>query len=470
MVRRAGGRVVVGAFLGYALISAGCTAARGQVLARPGWAGSGLTVTQWWRSAVIFAVDPENAGQAGALLLRLTGELDDLQVLGVDAMLLRGVDAAGTPTSPEQGRVSAAYGSLEQFDALLEEASRRRVRVIVEVPATLKEEDLAAAARFWLSRGVGGLFLGQVSEPPMSPGGTGAGQGSSTDLAAGVANSGAAAAGYAGAKGALLRKLLHSYVGDRILVGEAATQTQAVAGGPEMLLKTIRGFGPGQVVDVAAVRTSVADARAGAVGRSGPVSVVQLDPAGAAVSGDGAKARLAVLAMMPGGIALREGESGAGPGAEAASAKEAQAARDQAALAQATSPAAVGNVKRAIARREAGEPPRYAGDGVFAWAERMIGLHRGSAAMLRGQQTLLNLDDKGAVVSVWREQAGPVLCEIVNLRDTSTELSLTAGFADMRLRGSFLKPVARTDAGMGAVPLSRVKLPPYGVFVGELGR
>ncbi len=437
-----------------------------QVLARPGWAGSGLTVTQWWHNAVLFEVVAEPSSQAGTLLPRLTGELDDLQVLGVDAVLLRGIDGAPTSASLEQGRVAPAYGTLEQFDGLLAEASRRRVRVLVEVPPTLQQADLAAAARFWLSRGVSGLFLaGGESEPAASGSAPGPTQANSP---AGPAVS--AGTGYSGIKATLLRSVLHGYVGDRILIAEAGSQTAPAAGGPEMVLRSIRGFGPGQAVDVASVRSSLSDARAGAGSRGNSVSVVQLDPAVAAVTGDAAKARVAVLAMVAGGIALREGETGAGPEAQAADAKLAQAAKDQAALAAATSPAGVGNVKRAIARREAGEPPRFAGDAVFTWAERMIGLHRGSAAMLRGQQTLLNVDEQGAVVSVWRAQAGPVLCEIVNLRNAPVELSLASGFADMHLRGSFLRPVARTDTGMGAMPLSRVKLPPYGVFVGELGR
>ncbi len=402
-----------------------------QTLARPGWVGSGLTVAQWWRGAVLFEVFPEGDGA----LSRVTRELDDLQVLGVDALLLRGVDA-GAASAGVQGRLAGAYGTLEQFDELLAQASRRRIRVVVEVPGALEGEALTGAARFWLSRGVSGVLLGA------------GGQG-------------------AAAKEAMLRGVLRGYVGDRVLLGEGDEAT-AGRGGPEMVLRTIRGFGAGGAVDVGAVRASLAEASG--AGRGGAERVAQIDPAAGEASGESAKARISVLLMAPGGVALRAGETGEGPEAEAAAARRAQEAKDREALAAATSPAAVGNVKRAIARRGAGEPPRYAGDAVFAWAERMIGLHRGSPAMLRGQQTLLNFDAEGAIVSVWRGASGPVLCEVVNLRGEPVKLSLQQGFAGMGLRGVFLRPVARTDAGMGAMPLGRVRLPGYGVYLGELGR
>ena len=436
-----------------------------QTLARPGWAGSGLKVTAWWRNAVLFEVSPASfavaPGQAAAVneLADLMGRLDDLQALGADAVLLRGVDREGAAGA---GRVTESYGTLDQLDDLLREAGRRRIRVLVELPGSLGGDVLRAAARFWLSRGVSGVFLSSAADGvqtgavlPRSSGGASASSVIAPDPAAGQA--------------AMLREVLRGYAGERVLlVGETGAGGEA-PGGAEMTSVLLRGFVAGQATDVAAVRQSLLAARAAAGGRRGG-TVARIDSEAGLASGAAAEARASVLLMIAGGVALRTSEAGEGPGAQAMAASRAQEAKDQAALAAATSPAGVSNVKRAIAARAGVEPPRFAGDEVFRWTERMIGLHRGNAAMLEGEQMLLDRDSQGAIVSVWRGRAGQVLCEVVNLRDAPVEISLAQDFAGMHVHGSFLKPVARTDAGMGAMPLARVKLPGYGVFLGELGR
>ncbi len=497
------------------LLAAGVPA---QTLARPGWAGSGLTVSAWWRNAVLFEVSPgtplvsevaqsgpaaATAGPAvttsGPMLAGLLLRLDDLQTLGADAMLLRNIDRGidHGATMGGSGRVAETYGTMDQFDELLEQASRRRIRVLVELPASLDGEALRAAARFWLSRGVSGIYFKSATDGAAGSGmdAASAGKGASvaatapsvvSDEAAG-SDTKAGASGNAGlaskeaAQIRILREVLRSYVGERVLLENAggeepssATASGVAAGGaaggaPEMLLSTIRGFAEEQPVDVTAVRQSVAGAQGRSNGRRG-VRVAEIDPRAPAVRGAAAEARAAVLLMAAGGVALRTGEAGEGPEAQAAAAAKLQEAKDVAALAGATSPAAVSNVKRAIAQRQGEEPPRFAGDAVFQWTARMIGLHRGSPAMLLGTQTLLDHDKEGAVVSVWRGRGGQVLCEVVNLRDAPVELTLAQEFTAMHERGSFLRPVARTDAGMGAMPLARVKLPAFGVFLGELGR
>ena len=110
------------------------------------------------------------------------------------------------------------------------------------------------------------------------------------------------------------------------------------------------------------------------------------------------------------------------------------------------------------------------GDETFVWYSRMIGLHRGNAAMLGGEQTLLNVDDTGALAAVWQPRAGQPLVAVVCLREAPCKLNLTEDFAKMRMHGLFLRAVLRTDRGMGAMPLGNVSLPGNGVYVGQLGR
>src|ERR1700676_5001229 len=68
-----------------------------QTLARPGWVGSGMTPNVWWRHAIVYAVDlgaSESASaSAGGGLKAVAGRMDALQTLGVDAVLLRGLQA-----------------------------------------------------------------------------------------------------------------------------------------------------------------------------------------------------------------------------------------------------------------------------------------------------------------------------------------------------------------------------------------
>ncbi len=142
-----------------------------QTLARPGWQGSGLTVESWWRSAILYQVDPltfqnTRADGFGGDLSGLGQSLDYIQSLGVDVLVLspfplepasahRPINSAATPP------FNASYGTEEDLAALVQEASRRRMRVLVNLPfnSTLSEEETTDAARFWLSRGIAGLRL-----------------------------------------------------------------------------------------------------------------------------------------------------------------------------------------------------------------------------------------------------------------------------------------------------------------------
>jgi alpha-glucosidase len=132
-----------------------------QTLAHKGWAGSGLTVDPWWKNAVFYEVDPllfqDSNGDGFGDLNGITERLDYLQALGVDALVLSPlplVFGGGKGQAFE-----ARYGTEEEFDRLEQEASRRKMRLIVDLPLSSSETapEMLSAARFWLSRGVGGL-------------------------------------------------------------------------------------------------------------------------------------------------------------------------------------------------------------------------------------------------------------------------------------------------------------------------
>jgi hypothetical protein len=117
-----------------------------QTLARPGWAGSGLTQETWWQNAVFYRVQPKNFqdsdGDGTGDLRGIAQRLDYLQSLGVDAIVLESpFDDAG-------------------FDDLLSEATSRHVRIIVELAPHHEggAQQALAEARSWLTRGAAGLY------------------------------------------------------------------------------------------------------------------------------------------------------------------------------------------------------------------------------------------------------------------------------------------------------------------------
>ena len=150
-----------------------------QTLARPGWAGSGMTATVWWKHAVVYAVDTHSEGG----LKRVAARMDAMQAMGVDAVLLRGVQS-GTDAA-----IDPAAGTMEDFDAVLLEASKHTLRVLVELTPKSASDDISGVARFWLSRGVAGFHL-------------------------------VAAAGDDGTQMKQLRALAKGYVGERVMIGD----------------------------------------------------------------------------------------------------------------------------------------------------------------------------------------------------------------------------------------------------------
>ena len=413
--------------------------ARAQTLARPGWAGSGMKVAQWWRNSVIVEVSPESAG-AGTVLGHTRLQLGDLQTLGTDALLLRGLDA-GSAGKVGEPQLAGNYGTMDEFDQLMREASGRRMRLMVELPAGLTGDALLGDARFWLNRGVSGLALPAEAS------------GSDETVRA-------------------LRGVLHGYVGERVLAAESAggAASARVGSGADLVFTVLPGFGAGaQATDVAAVRTAID----GAARRGGSgASVASVDPKAPAVTGGEAKARATALLMARGSVALRAQDVGVGPEEEARLQEAERDAAEKRAIETATSPAAASNARRAAAARKAAAASalELPGDATFSWYSRMIGMHRGNPAMLGGEQTLVDEDEKGALVSVWQGRGGQPLVAVVNLHAEPCTMDLKDEFEHLRLRGLFLRTVVRTDPGMGAMPLGKVSLPGYGVYFGQLGR
>jgi hypothetical protein len=151
-----------------------CRPADAQTLAKKGWIGSGITVESWWNGAVLYQLDPvsfqDSTGDGFGDLPGIVQRLDYLQSLSIDAILLSPLELQPDSTVPFDPK----YGTAEDFDALIQQASLHKIRVFVDLPfgPAHTAQQLLNEARFWLSRGVAGLRLTPeptASTAPLSP-------------------------------------------------------------------------------------------------------------------------------------------------------------------------------------------------------------------------------------------------------------------------------------------------------------
>ena len=156
------------------------------MLARPGWAGSGVSAETWWRTAVFYRLDParfqDSGGTGKGNLVGLAERLEYLQALGVDALILDG------------------QHDTQGLDDLIRSASEHHLRVLLTLSPAMQAGDrqaLLATIHGWLGAGAAGVWV-----PP--PG------------AQGVAGNG----GYAGLVAAL-NAMLRSFPGGRVLLAGA---------------------------------------------------------------------------------------------------------------------------------------------------------------------------------------------------------------------------------------------------------
>jgi hypothetical protein len=362
-----------------------CVWMQGQTLAQPGWRGSGMNVSVWWKHAVVYAVDLHK----GDGLKGVMNRMDAMQALGADAVLLSGLQS-GTAAG-----IDAAAGTMDDFDAVLREASNRSLRVLVELKPATASVDVSGVARFWLSRGVAGFRL-------------------------------VSAEGDDGTQMRQLRAAAKSYVGERVMIGDAAQVNVAAAkghgyDGPQLVVDASIAVAP---LDVAAIRKAIE--KNDAMSKAG-VGVPMLATAEGAGGGpELGKVVATLLLSSRGGTMIREGQEGSGEGE----------------------------------------------DSLAGWYRKVSALVRSNEAVKTGTNEVLNLDDQNAVAWVRRPATvsyhNPAVVFVCNMTDKPVTLSLTAEMAKLKLKGTFLRKLLRSDVVLGSVSLNAVKLGPYAVYVGEL--
>lgn len=405
------------------------TAGHTQTLARPGWAGSGMTAAPWWKHPLVYRADPRAFGG----LHGLAEHMDYVHSLGVDALLLTslGQDASRA--------IDPALGTMDDFDEIIRRASQFNIRVLVELNA--HAADLNAASRLWLVHGVAGFYAPQASAAQLAD----------------------------------LRRSEAGFAGQRIVIGDLAAaepqtapQTepkpapQAARSTDTPQLVTDGRAGTQDKLSAAAIRPALEAAQQLAdQGRTVPLLFSDSPSLKRSLTryGDGThdapigKAVAAMLLTTRASTMLYSGqELGLADGANEIAFEEAKKGEQPAPGSE-----AAGNAS---------------GTSLLNWYRQLIALAHSNRTIGSGAITVLNHDDQNVLAWIRRPQsvssATPVIVVIENLSAQPVTLSLKADTQRLRLKGSFLRTLLRSDNAMGAMHLDGMTLEPYAVFIGEL--
>lgn len=438
-----------------------------QTLARPGWAGSGLTAQSWFKHAIFYEIDTrtfqDSNGDGVGDIRGVTQRIEYIHSLGVDAILIKplgGVQAAGS-SSP----MDPSLGTFDDLDDLTLQASRLKIRILLELPGADP-----SLARFWLNRGIAGFYV---------PG----------DAAVNAVSLQA------------VRKLLLSFVGQRVLITDAdvsgSTATKHALNELMLYRADLNASAPG---------SSVADLRM-ALDRSqvlvrGVTPVLEilntLAPAPSAAEDPGLlKISLAAVLLNRSASLIVAGQE---LGLMSAPTRDAPmpwgqpptATAEQDDAPKPPKPAApavaspdrytrfIPYVRPAAAKKPAvPDPASVAGQEAnpgspLNFYRRLSLLHHGGSAIFDGAETVLDHDAQNALIWVRRpatpSSANPTIVVACNLSGEPIMLSLSSDMTRLKLRGNFLRTLVRSDDAIGGISIDPLTVPAYGTYVGELRR
>ncbi|WP_176441538.1 alpha-amylase family glycosyl hydrolase [Granulicella rosea] len=498
--------------------------ASAQMLARPGWAGSGITTDAWWNQAVFYQIDPlsfqDSNGDGFGDLKGILARLDYIQSLGVDAILLSPLEphppavttAAGTTTAAHGEQVfDPTYGTNEDFDALVQQAAARKIRVLVDLPLSGAQtvDALTGVARFWLTRGVAGLRLVRDAG----------------DQAAGVT---ALTPFQIADRVRALRALANGFAGQRILVGDliaespatpwsAAAVPASAPPAPAPAAPSRRGnrmrrggtvasaqpdqpaYGPSDSQPQLQVDSHIAllpamhaaDLRQALTLATqplhgpGPAPVLASDANGRTRSmdryADGkndlniARMLAAVLLTAKTSTLLYFGQE---LGMTTGTAKPASGSSTESSPMQwgAKSPFTTGTpwldspASAATVNVEAEEADPQS---LLRWYRQLSTMHHGNPVLRDGAMTILPTTNPDVVAWARRPLKGEALPVVVicNLSGAEVKLSMKEELAKAQLHGFFFRTLMRSGVDAivaGPASVDAVTLPPYGTYIGEL--
>lgn len=371
-----------------------------------------MSATTWWKHAVVYRADPRSFGG----LHGLAEHLDYLRTLGSDALLLcsLGGDA--------HQAIDPAVGSMDDADEVVRRASQENIRVLVELDAS--SPDMAARARLWLAHGVAGFYAAKANAAQLAE----------------------------------IQSLANNFAGQRIVIGDLDTAgTQNL---PQL----------------------VADARAGTQEKLAASAIRPALEAAQQMADEGRSVPL----LLSDGPTLKRSMSRYSDGTH-----DVEIAKSVAAMLMTTKAGtmlfsgqelglAEGTKEISFAIPKKGEQPAPASvaaeetnlASLLNWYRQLTALAHSNRTIGSGAITVLNHDDQNVLAWVRRPPsaslATPAIVVIENLSAQPVTISLKADVQRLRLRGSFLRSLLRSDGGMGAMHLDGMTLAPYAVFIGEL--
>ena len=423
-----------------------------QVLARPGWAGSGINPDAWWKYPVIYHVNPINFDPTGGSGLHgVAQHLDYIQSLGVDALLLTEIPL--DPAHPQS--IDPAIGTLDDLDDLIHEASRRNLRILLDLNPRIPAADVSNVARFWLNRGIAGFHVFGTSPE-------------------------------AHAQAAEIRKAVSTYLGQRIFIGDIDPTSQQQhaykapdPNAPQLLLDA--SLGAVTPLTPGPIRTAIESTENIQLsGRS--IALLATDgpafPRSLTRYGDGqhnieiAKLLATVLFTTRAQALLYYGQELGIPQPQPSSAPNAPVI-----VWEAPPPPPKNKPAPPPAPYDPTAPPNAAleetdPNSLLSWYRKLINLHHSNATINSGEYLTINRDDQNVLITIRKPKnvspTNPILVILCNLSGQPQHLSIKTDIIKLHLRGSFLKTVIRSDNGMGTMHLESMTLAPYASYIGEL--
>jgi hypothetical protein len=443
-----------------------------QTLARPGWVGSGMNTDVWWKHAIVYQVNPLNFNPstdkdtAASGLHGVAQRLDYIHSLGADALLLTAIQ----PDAAHAQSIDPAYGTLDDLDDLIHEASRRNIRILLDLEPHIPAADLPNVARFWLNRGIAGFHvIGATPE--------------------------------AHAQAAELRKATNTYLGQRILIGDVDPTLST----PSPKQRNTKAPDP-QITQLSQL---LLDTRLGAVTPLKPApiraaiesteSIAQAGNNLALLATDGpsfkrsmsrytdgkndlaiAKLLATILFTTRAQPLLYYGQELGVPAPSTADAAAADPPATPIIIWDAPPPPPKGK-PAPPPEPETTTPPNPAPNAALEdadpasllnWYRRLIELHHSNTTLNSGEYLTINRDDQNVLIMIRKPKnvspTNPILVILCNLSGEPQHLSIKTDTMKLHLRGSFLRTVLRTDNGMGTMHLESMTLPPYTAYIGAL--
>jgi len=438
-----------------------------QTLARPGWAGSGMNTDVWWKHAIVYQVNPLNFNPptdkdaAASGLHGVAQRLDYIHSLGADALLLTAIQ----PDAAHAQSIDPAYGTLDDLDDLIHEASRRNIRILLDLDPKIPAADIPNVARFWLNRGIAGFhIIGATPE--------------------------------AHAQAAELRKATTTYLGQRILIGDV---DPTLASSPQqrnhrsadseitqLLLDT--RLGAVTPLNSAAIRSAVESTESIAqAGHSLPLLASDGPSFQRSMSryADGkndlaiAKLLVTILFTTRAQPLLYYGQELGVPAPQSSEPAPATPSADPIITWDAPPPPPKG--KPAPPPEPETSTPNTTPNAALEdadpasllnWYRKLIELHHSNATINSGEYLTINRDDQNVLIMIRKPKnvspTTPILVILCNLSGQPAHLSIKTDTMKLHLRGSFLRTVLRSDNGMGTMHLESMTLPPYAAYIGAL--